>query len=155
MAQNNNQPNFAKIALYIGGGYLLYKLVTGLSKNIIGHADTGTSVESAACDKIWNNTTLSRSKTAYYADADEIYTAIIGSGLFVQFYEDDPKIAAVLMRAGKDADVAALICAFGYRKSSTLAPAEPLTAYITAYLDSDKVKEVNDYYAYKGITYRW
>ena len=153
--QNNSEPNFAKIALYVGGGYLLYKLVSGLSKNIMGHADTGTSVESAACDKIWNSGNLSRAKTAYYADADEIYTAIIGSGLFVQFYEDDAKVAAVLMRAGKDADVSALICAFGYRKASTLSPAEPLTSYITHYLDADKIKEVNDYYAYKGITYRF
>lgn len=151
MAQQNNSSDNVKIALYLFGGYLLYRAY----KNFAGHSDTGTSVEAAGCDKLWNSGTLSRNKTAYYTDADEIYTAIVGSGLFVNWYEDDAKVAAVLMRAGNEADVAALICAFGYRKKSTLSPAEPLSAYITAYLDDDKKIEVNNYYAYKGITYRW
>jgi len=151
MAEKNNTGDNVKIALYIFGGYLLYRAY----KNFSGPGDTGTSVESEDCEKLFNSGSLSRARTAYYVDADEIYTAIIGSGLFVNFWEDDTKIASVLMRAGKDQDVGALICAFGYRKKSALSPAEPLTAYITAYLDADKVAEVNSYYAYKGITYRW
>lgn len=151
MAIKESKSDNVKIALYIFGGYLLWRV----AKNFIGKSETGTSVEAASCDKLFNSGSLSRDKAAYYADADEIYTAIIGSGLIVIPWEDDTKIAAVLMRAGKDQDVAALICAFGYRKKSTLSPAEPLTTYITAFLDNDKVKEVNDYYAYKGITYRW
>lgn len=152
MSQNNsNKSDTVKIALYIFGGYLLWRI----AKNFMGPSQTGTSVESASCDKLFNSGTLSRNKTAYYTDADEIYTAIIGSGLIVLPWEDDTKVASVLMRAGNDQDVAALICAFGYRKKSALSPAENLATYITAFLDSDKIKEVNDYYVYKGITYRW
>lgn len=148
--QNNSSDNI-KIALYIFGGYLLYRAY----KNFAGHSDTGTNVEAANCDKLFNSGTLSRDKAAYYTDADEIYTAIVGSGLFVNWTEDDTKVAAVLMRAGKDADVAGLICAFGYRKMSALSPAENLSSYITTYLDNDKKIEVNNYYQYKGISYRW
>jgi hypothetical protein len=152
MAQNSsNKSDNVKIALYLFGGYLLWRV----AKNFIGKGDTGTSVEALGCDTIWNSGQLSRNKSAYYADADEIYTAIQGTGLFVNWYEDDDKIASVLMRAGNQKDVDALICAWGYRKKSALSPGEPLTAWITSYLDADKVQQVNDYYAYKGISTRW
>ena len=151
MAANSNKSDNVKIALYIFGGYLLWRV----AKNFMGKSDTGTSVEALGCNTIWDSGQLSRPKSAYYADADEIYTAIQGTGLFVTPWEDDTKIAAILMRAGNQKDVDALICAFGYRKKSALSPAEPLTAYITSYLDSDKVAEVNNYYAYKGISTRW
>lgn len=151
MAANQNKSDNVKIALYIFGGYLLWRV----AKNFIGKGDTGTSVEALGCDTIWNSGQLSRAKSAYYADADEIYTAIQGTGLFVTPWEDDTKIAAILMRAGNQKDVDALICAFGYRKKSALSPAEPLTAFITSYLDADKIIEVNNYYAYKGISTRW
>jgi hypothetical protein len=152
MAQNSsNKSDNVKIALYIFGGYLLWRV----AKNFIGKSDTGTSVEALGCDTIWNSGLLSRNKSAYYTDADEIYNAIIGGGLFVKPWEDDTKIAEVLMRAGNQKDVDALICAFGYRKESILTPAAPLTSYISSYLDSDKIKQVNDYYAYKGISTRW
>lgn len=152
MAQNSsNKSDNVKLALYIFGGYLLWRV----AKNFLGKADTGTAVEAVNCEKLFSSGQLSRDRSAYFADADEIYTAIQGTGLFVNWWEDDDKIAAVLMRAGNQQDVEALICAFGYRKKSALSPAEPLTAWITSYLDADKIQEVNNYYAYKGITTRW
>ena len=152
MAQNSsNKSDNVKLALYIFGGYLLWRV----AKNFIGPKDTGTSVEALGCETLWDSGLLSRAKSAYYADADEIYTAIQGSGLFVNWWEDDDKIAAVLMRARNQKDVDALICAWGYRKKSVLSPAEPLPTWIVSYLDADKLKEVNDYYAYKGISTRW
>jgi hypothetical protein len=98
---------------------------------------------------------LSRSKEAYYADADEIYTAIQGTGLFVSWTEDDDKIEAILARAQNDQDVSALICAFGNRKPSILSPAEALPSWITSYLDTSNINRVNAYYSTKGISYRW
>ena len=149
--KTEKKPDLVTIGLVVVGGFVLWRFI----KNAMGPTDTGTSVEAASCGNIWTSGGLSRDKTAYAIDADEIYTAIIGSGPIVSPWEDDNKIAAILMRANNQKDVDALICAFGYRKGSFLSPAEPLTTYIISYLDSDKIEEVNNYYQSKGISTRW
>lgn len=152
MAEKSNTSDNVKIALYIFGGYLLYQVY----KNFKGKdASTTGAPESINCSTLWNSGKLSRSKSAYYNDADEIEVAVNGTTIFQNWWEDDTKIAAVLMRAGNESDVEALICAFGNRKPTALSPAQPLGAWISAYLDTDKVAEVNNYYAYKGISHRW
>jgi len=156
MAQQKKKTDVGKIALYAIGGYLVFRFAAKLFRGVTGPQDsTVTTPEALNCTSIWNSGQLSRTQGAYYNDADEIYNAIQGSTFIVSPWEDDTKIAAVLMRAGNQADVEALICAFGNRKTSILSPAQPLGAWISSYLDSGKVKEVNDYYAYKGISYRW
>jgi len=141
-----------KAAVYIGAGLLAYRLY----RNIVGPAQTGqTAADALNCNNIWNSGQLTRSKEAYYADADEIYTAIQGNSFIVSWYEDDEKIEAVLGRAQNDQDVSALICAFGNRKPSILSPAEALPSWITSYLDTANLNRVNAYYATKGISYRW
>jgi hypothetical protein len=141
-----------KAAVYIGAGLLAYRLY----RNIVGPSQTGqTAADALNCNNIWNSGQLSRSKEAYYADADEIYTAIQGNSFIVSWWEDDDKIETILSRAQNDADVSALICAFGNRKPSILSPAQALPSYITSYLDTSNLNRVNAYYATKGISYRW
>jgi hypothetical protein len=155
MAQRKSEidKNFViKAAVYIGAGLLAYRLY----RNIFGaSSNQQTAADAINCGNIWNSGQLSRSRESYFADADEIYTAIQGTGLFVSWYEDDAKIEEVLKRANNDADVSALICAFGNRKPSILSPAEALPSWITSYLDTGNKDRVNQYYASKGITYRW
>jgi hypothetical protein len=141
-----------KAAVYIGAGLLAYRLY----RNIVGPSQTGHSAAVALnCNNMWKSGQLSRSKEAYYADADEIYTAIQGNSFIVSWWEDDEKIEAVLGRAQNDQDVSALICAFGNRKPSILSPAQALPSYISSYLDTANLNRVNAYYATKGISYRW
>ena len=153
MAKSQLDKNFLlKAGVYIVGGLLIWRAY----KNIFGSGALGENAPDAIkCSNIRNSGKLTRDKNAYYADADSIYTAIQGSGLFVSWFEDDDLIEEILKRCNNDFDVSALICAFGNRKPSTLAPAEPLNAYITEYLDSSNRASVNATYAQKGITFRW
>ena len=152
MQQQSNRSDNVKIALYIFGAYLAYRLY----KNFAGKDATTTGApESINCNALFSSGQLSRDRSAYFNDADEIEVAVNGTTIFQNWWEDDTKIAAVLMRAGNAKDVEALICAFGNRKPTALSPAQPLGAWISAYLDTDKVQEVNNYYAYKGISHRW
>lgn len=152
MAQQSNKSDNVKIALYLFGGYLLWRV----AKNFIGREDDSqTAPEAMNCDSVLNSPNLSRDRAAYFNDADEIVAAIQGTGVIVLPWEDDAKIAAILMRAGNETDVKALICAFGNRKPTILSPAQPLGSWVSAYLDSDKISEVNNYYQYKGISFRF
>lgn len=141
-----------KAAVYIGAGLLAYRLY----RNLFGaSANQSTAADAINCSNIFSSGQLSRSRESYFADADAIYTAIQGTGLFVSWYEDDDAIEQILKRANNDADVSALICAFGNRKPSILSPAESLPSWITSYLDDSNKNSVNQYYASKGISYRW
>lgn len=107
------------------------------------------------CSGIWNNTNLTRPKSSYYADADAIYTALGFGTLFVSWTEDDTVAGEILKRANNETDVYALNCAFGLRNVSLLSGDANLVTFITSYLDSDVIADVNNNYSSKGINWRW
>jgi len=159
MAKKEIDKNFLiKAGVYAIGGYLIYQAAKSFFKPSDDEQKEANPFD-IDCNELFTNPkynkNLTRNRGAYSADADQIFTAIQGTGLFVSWTEDDSKIMEVLKRAQTNADVAALICAFGLRAPSILSPAEPLNSYITSYLDNAYRLSVNADYRNKNISFQW
>lgn len=159
MAKEKINKNFLiKAGVYAIGGLLIYRAIKGFVKPSEDEQSAANPFD-IDCNELFTNPVysknLTRNRAAYSADADQIFTAIQGTGLFVSWTEDDTKIMEILKRAQTNADVAALICAFGLRKPSILSPEEPLNSYITSYLDNAYRLSVNADYRNKNISFQW
>jgi len=114
-SRKNEQPDFIKIALLIGGGYLLYKLV----KKIGGVISDPTGVEQQNEDLenviIVDETKLTYPKYQYLSWANSLEQTLL-----VDSTEDESLIDGIIWQIQNDNDWSQLVKDFGVRLNYTL-----------------------------------
>jgi len=116
MAEKKQETDIPKLALYIAGGFLLYKLakkVGGFISDPLGNEQANADLENSITV---NEANLTYGKWQYVSWANALETALL-----LDIDEDETAVDGIIFQLHNDDDWKQLVLAFGVRQDYNLA----------------------------------
>jgi hypothetical protein len=150
--RNNEQPDFVKLALLIGGGYLLYKLVKKIGGVISDPTGVIAENEDLQSQIVVDTTKLTYPNWQYAAWANALETALL-----LDIDENETAVDGIIWQIQNDNDWAKLVQEFGVRQDYNLGFVPGATYSLPAAiltLTPERVQDYNNHFAGWGMKAR-
>jgi hypothetical protein len=151
-AKKSGKPDYVKIGLLIGGGFLLYKLL----KKVGGVIDDPTGVEQAN-EEFQDEIVVEPAKLTYPMYQYSAWASSLEDALLVDLTEDEYAVDQIVYRMQTDDDWKQLVKSFGVRIDYTFGYIPQYTYTLpTAILKlmPERVQDYNNHFAGWGMTSR-